>query len=46
MSDSKKKILEMLDKKKITAEEAYRLLSAVDSKEGEHEDTGTRESRG
>ncbi|MGD0780477.1 MAG: hypothetical protein ABR954_06860 [Dehalococcoidales bacterium] len=40
MSDSKKKILEMLDKKKITAEEAYRLLSVLDSKEGGHEDTG------
>jgi hypothetical protein len=40
MSDSKKKILEMLDKKKITAEEAYRLLSVLDSKEGGHEDAG------
>lgn len=40
MADSKKKILEMLEKKKITADEAYRLLSAVDAKEGESEDKG------
>jgi hypothetical protein len=40
MTDSKKKILEMLEKKKITADEAYRLLSAVDAKESGSEDKG------
>jgi DUF4097 and DUF4098 domain-containing protein YvlB len=40
MTDSKKKILEMLEKKKITTDEAYRLLSAVDTKESESEDKG------
>jgi hypothetical protein len=40
MSDSKKKILEMLAKNKINADEAYRLLSAVDTKEGVHEEKG------
>ena len=34
MSDNKKKILEMLENKKISADEAYRLLSAVDAGEG------------
>ncbi len=38
MSDSKKKILDMLAKGKISADEAYRLLSAVEPKESEHED--------
>jgi hypothetical protein len=33
MSDNRKKILEMLEKNKISAEEAYRLLSAVDAGE-------------
>ncbi len=37
MSDSKKKILDMLAKNKISADEAYRLLSAVDTKEGGRE---------
>jgi hypothetical protein len=40
MSDNKKKILEMLAEKKISADEAYRLLSAVDSGEGGHGNTG------
>ncbi|MHB8105321.1 MAG: SHOCT-like domain-containing protein [Dehalococcoidales bacterium] len=39
MSDNKKKILEMLAKNKINADEAYRLLSAVDAKEGGRKDT-------
>lgn len=40
MADSKKKILEMLEKKKINADEAYRLLSAVDTKEEGHDNVG------
>jgi hypothetical protein len=40
MSEHKKKILEMLAKNKISADEAYRLLSAVDSDEGGRTDTG------
>jgi SHOCT-like domain len=40
MSDNKKKILEMLEKQKISADEAYRLLRAVDSNEKVSEDTG------
>jgi hypothetical protein len=40
MSDNKKKILEMLEQKKITADEAYRLLRAVDSNEKVSEDMG------
>ena len=44
MSENKKKILEMLAQNKISADEAYRLLSAVDSDGGGygnvgHEDT-------
>jgi len=52
MSENKKKILEMLAKNKISADEAYRLLSAVDGDEGGnstaghdntgHENTGSR----
>jgi hypothetical protein len=38
MSDNKKKILEMLAENKISADEAYRLLSAVDPKGSGHED--------
>lgn len=34
MSENKKKILEMLAEKKISADDAYRLLTAVDSGEG------------
>jgi len=52
MSENKKKILEMLAQNKISADDAYRLLSAVDSGESGrgdaghgntgHEDTGKR----
>jgi len=47
MTENKKKILEMLAQNKISADEAYRLLSAVDSGEGGHgnaghEDTGSK----
>jgi hypothetical protein len=38
MADNRKKILEMLEKKKISADEAYRLLSAVDTQEGVREE--------
>jgi hypothetical protein len=38
--NNKKKVLEMLEKKKITADEAYRLLSAIDAKESGREDKG------
>jgi hypothetical protein len=40
MSDNKKKILEMLAQNKISADDAYRLLSAVDSGEGGHGNIG------
>ena len=40
MADNRKKVLEMLEKKKISADEAYRLLSAVDAKEGVREEKG------
>jgi hypothetical protein len=40
MSDNKKKILEMLAKNKISADEAYKLLSAVDAGEGGQSNTG------
>ncbi len=40
MSENKKKILEMLADNKINAEEAYRLLSAIDPKEGGSKDDG------
>jgi hypothetical protein len=43
MSDNKKKILEMLEKNKISAEEAYRLLSAVDNNEGERPNEESRD---
>src|SRR4030042_2657068 len=46
MSDNKKKILEMLAENKISADEAYRLLSAVDSKEGASGGEGHDFSRG
>ncbi len=39
MSDNKKKILEMLEQSKISADEAYRLLSAVDGGERENKDS-------
>jgi hypothetical protein len=37
MSDNRKKILEMLDEKKISVDDAYRLLSTIDSAEGSRE---------
>jgi len=39
MSDNKKKILEMLAQNKISADDAYRLLSAIDGGEGRREST-------
>src|SRR4030043_1048329 len=45
MSDNKKKILEMLEQKKISADEAYRLISAVDADEGGHGKTGEDKTR-
>ncbi|OGO01443.1 MAG: hypothetical protein A2Y90_02245 [Chloroflexi bacterium RBG_13_52_12] len=42
MTESKKKILEMLAKNRISADDAYRLLSAVDAEQG----TGGNEARG
>lgn len=44
MSDNKKKILEMLAKNKISADDAYRLLSAVDGGEARRESTGRAET--
>jgi hypothetical protein len=44
MSDNKKKILEMLAQNKINADEAYRLLSAIDGGEGRRESTGKAET--
>jgi hypothetical protein len=38
-NESRKKILEMLDEKKISVDDAYRLLSAIDSKESGQEST-------
>jgi hypothetical protein len=40
MTESKKKILEMLAQNKIKADDAYRLLNAIDSEEGGRENTG------
>jgi hypothetical protein len=40
MSENKKKILEMLAHNKISADDAYRLLSAIDSGEGGHGNAG------
>lgn len=40
MSDNKKKILEMLAEKKISTDEAYRLLSVVDAGETGQKDSG------
>ena len=39
MTDNKKKILEMLAENKISADDAYRLLNAIDSEEGGQRDT-------
>lgn len=44
MSDNKKKILEMLAQNKINADDAYRLLSAIDGGEGRRESTGKAET--
>jgi hypothetical protein len=44
MSDNKKKILEMLAQNKISADDAYRLLSALDGGEGRRESTGKAET--
>jgi len=51
MSDNKKKILDMLAKGKISADEAYRLLNTIDTKESGREETrrdssASRESDG
>jgi len=40
MRDSKKKILEMLSENKISADEAYRLLNAVESGDNEQQSNG------
>ncbi|MBN1693718.1 MAG: hypothetical protein JW845_09235 [Dehalococcoidales bacterium] len=46
MSDNRKKILEMLEQSKISADEAYRLLSAVDDGEkGSKDSAGEGQSR-
>jgi len=44
MSDNKKKILEMLAQNKISADDAYRLLSAIDGGEGRREGTSRAET--
>ena len=44
MSDNKKKILEMLAQNKINADDAYRLLSAIDGGEGRRESTTKAET--
>jgi hypothetical protein len=44
MSDNKKKILEMLAQNKINADDAYRLLSALDGGEGRRESTNKAET--
>jgi len=44
MSDNKKRILEMLAKNKISADDAYRLLSAIDGGEGRRESAGKAET--
>jgi len=44
MSDNKKKILEMLAQNKISADDAYRLLSAIDGGEGRREGTDKAET--
>jgi hypothetical protein len=45
MTDTQKKVLEMLAQNKITAEEAYRLLNAINSGEGNSQSTPGAESR-
>lgn len=44
MSDNKKRILEMLAQNKITADDAYRLLSAINGGEGRREGTSKEET--
>jgi hypothetical protein len=44
MSDNKKKILEMLAQNKISADDAYRLLSALEGGEGRREAAGRTEA--
>jgi len=44
MSDNKKKILEMLAQNKISADDAYRLLSALDGGEGKRESANKAET--
>ena len=44
MSDNRKKILEMLAQNKISADDAYRLLSAIDGGEGRRESTSKAET--
>jgi hypothetical protein len=44
MSDNKKKILEMLAQNKISADDAYRLLSAIDGGESRREGTDKAET--
>jgi hypothetical protein len=44
MSDNKRKILDMLAQNKITADDAYRLLSAIDGGEGRRESTSRAET--
>ena len=44
MSDNKKKILEMLADKKISAEEAYQLLNVIDSDKNARESSPREES--
>jgi len=45
MTDTQKKVLEMLAQNKITAEEAYRLLNAINSGEGSNQATPGAEPR-
>ena len=45
MTDTQKKVLEMLAQNKITAEEAYRLLNAINSGEGDSQAAPGAESR-
>jgi hypothetical protein len=44
MSDNKKRILEMLAQNKISADDAYRLLSAIDGGEGRREGANKAET--
>jgi hypothetical protein len=46
MSDNKKKILEMLGQKKISAEEAYQLLNVIDSDKEAREHSPREETSG